>query len=252
MLNEQTLAKLYAMKLTGMAEGMKAQMAQPDMDGLAFEERFAMLVDAQQLYQENKRLKRLMESAKLKLSASLEDIDYRTPRGLDKSVMLSLGSCEWIRKHRNIIITGPTGTGKTYLACALAQKGCREGLGAYYMKCSKLYYSLAIARADGSYAKVATKMAKVPVLILDDFGLAVLTDSERRELLEVIDDRHETASTIITSQLPVEHWHETIGDPTIADAILDRLVHNAHKIRLNGKDSMRKKKSSFTQEVKSE
>jgi len=252
MLNEQTLAKLYAMKLAGMAEGMKAQMARADMDDLAFEERFAMLVDAQQLYQENKRLKRLLESARLKLSASLEDIDYRTPRGLDKSVMLSLGSCEWIHKHRNIIITGPTGTGKTYLACALAQKGCREGFGAYYMKCSKLYYSLAIARADGSYAKAAMKMAKVPVLILDDFGLAMLTDHERRELLEVIDDRHETASTIITSQIPVEHWHETIGDPTIADAILDRLVHNAHRIRLTGKDSMRKMKLSFTQEEKTE
>jgi DNA replication protein DnaC len=177
-------------------------MARADMDGLAFEERFAMLVDAQQLYQENKRLKRLLESAKLKLSASLEDIDYRTPRGLDKSVMLSLGSCEWIRRHRNIIITGPTGTGKTYLACALAQKGCREGFGAYYTRCPKFYFSLAIARADGSYARTAMKMAKVPVLILDDFGLAALTDPERRDLLEVIDDRHETASTIITSQLP--------------------------------------------------
>lgn len=252
MLNEQTLEKLYAMKLAGMAEEMKKQMESATMDGLAFEERFAMLVDAQHLHQENKRLKRLLESARLKLSACLEDVDYRTPRGLDKSVMVSLGSCEWIRRRRNIIITGPTGTGKTFLACALAQKGCREGFGAFYARCPKLYFSLAIAKADGSYARTAAKLAKVPVLILDDFGLAALTDPERRDLLEVIDDRHETASTIITSQLPIEHWHETIGDPTIADALLDRLVHNAHKIRLTGTDSMRKKKTSFTREEKTE
>lgn len=247
MLNEQTIEKLYTMKLNGMAEAMKDQMARADLDGLAFEERFAMLVDAQHLFRENKRMKRLLQSAKLKLSASMEDLDYRTPRGLDKSVILSLGTCEWIRKHRNVIITGPTGSGKTYLACALSQKACREGLGAFYVRCPKFYYTLSIAKADGSYASVSSKLAKVPVLILDDFGLAVLTDPERRDLLDVIDDRYEVASTIITSQLPVEHWHEVIGDPTIADALLDRLVHNAHKINLTGKDSMRKKKASFTQ-----
>jgi DNA replication protein DnaC len=241
MLNEQTIQKLYAMKLIGMAEGMKRQM-ETNMDSLSFEERFAMLVDAQHLHQENKRMKRLMKSARLKLQASLEDIDYRTPRGLDKSVMMSLGSCDWIRKRRNIIITGPTGTGKTYIACALAHKGCREGYGSLYVRCPKLYYSLSMAKADGSYARAAAKLAKTPVLILDDFGLAAMTDSERRDLLEIIDDRHESSSTIITSQLPVEHWHEVIGDPTIADAILDRLVHNAHKIKLTGKDSMRRKK----------
>lgn len=241
MLNEQTMEKLYAMKLTGMAEGMKRQM-ETNMDNLSFEERFAMLVDAQHLHQENKRMKRLMKSARFKLQASLEDIDYRTPRGLDRSVMMSLGSCDWIRKRRNIIITGPTGTGKTYIACALAHKGCRDGYGSLYVRCPKLYYSLSMAKADGSYARTASKLAKTPVLILDDFGLAAMTDSERRDLLEIIDDRHESSSTIITSQLPVEHWHEVIGDPTIADAILDRIVHNAHKIKLTGKDSMRRKK----------
>ncbi len=241
MLNEQTMEKLYAMKLVGMAEGMKRQM-ETNMDSLSFEERFAMLVDAQHLHQENKRMKRLMKNARLKLQASLEDIDYRTPRGLDKSVMMSLGSCDWIRKRRNIIITGPTGTGKTYIACALAHRSCREGFSSLYARCPKLYYSLAMSKADGSFAKTASKLAKTPVLVLDDFGLAAMTDSERRDLLEIIDDRHESASTIITSQLPVEHWHEVIGDPTIADAILDRLVHNAHKIKLTGKDSMRKKK----------
>jgi len=183
MLNEQTFEKLLALKLIGMAQAMKDQMGRADMDGLAFEERFAMLVDAQHLYQENKRMKRLLQSARLKIQASMEDIDYKTPRGIDKSVIMSLGSCEWIRRHRNVIVTGPTGSGKTYLACALAHKACREGLGAYYARCPKLYYSLALAKADGSYASLSTKLAKVPVLILDDFGLAVLADSERRDLL---------------------------------------------------------------------
>ncbi|MFH1123065.1 MAG: IS21-like element helper ATPase IstB [Pseudomonadota bacterium] len=245
MLNEQTFEKLDAMKLAGMAQAMKDQMGRADMDGLAFEERFAMLVDAQYLFRENKRMRRLLESAKLKLSASMEDIDYRAPRGIDKSVILSLGTCEWIRRHRNVIITGPTGVGKTYLACALAHKACREGLGVFYVRSPKLYYTLSIARADGSYARTLAKLAKVPVLVLDDLGLAVLTDPERRDLLEVIEDRHGSASTIITSQLPVEHWHEVIGDPTIADALLDRLVHNAHRINLKG-ESMRKKKASLT------
>jgi DNA replication protein DnaC len=245
MLNEQTFEKLYGMKLAGMAEAMKDQMTRSDMDGLAFEERFAMLVDAQHLWKENKRMKRLLESAKLKLSASMEDIDYRAPRGLDKSVVLSLETCEWIRRHRNVIITGPTGVGKTYLACALAHNACREGLGAFYIRSPKLYYTLSIARADGSYARILSKLAKVPVLVLDDLGLAALNDPERRDLLEVIEDRHGCASTIITSQLPVEHWHEVIGDPTIADALLDRLVHNAHRINLKGQ-SMRKQKASLT------
>ena len=246
MLHEQTFEKLYAMKLTGMADALKDQMARPDMDGLAFEERFSMLVDAQHLFRENKRMKRLLENAKLKLAASMEDIDYRSPRGLDKSVMLSLASCDWVRKHRNVIIVGPTGAGKTFIACALAHRACREGMTAFYLRTPKLYYTLAMARADGSYVKVLAKLARTSVLILDDLGMAALTDSERGDLLEVIEDRHGSASTIITSQLPVEHWHEVIGDPTIADALLDRLVHNAHKINLKG-ESMRKRKAALTQ-----
>ena len=246
MLNEQTFEKLYALQLTGMAEALKDQMGRTDMDGLTFEERFSMLVDAQHLFRENKRMKRLLENAKLKLAASIEDIDYRSPRGLDKSVMLSLASCDWVRKHRNVIIVGPTGSGKTFLSCALAHKACREGMTAFYLRTPKLYYTLAMARADGSYARVLAKLARTSVIILDDLGMAALADSERRDLLEVIEDRHGSASTIITSQLPVEHWHEVIGDPTIADALLDRLVHNAHKINLKG-ESMRKRKAALTQ-----
>jgi DNA replication protein DnaC len=188
-----------------------------------------------------------LKNAKLKLLASLEDVDYRSPRGLDRSVMQSLGSCDWIRKHQNVIVTGPTGTGKTYLGCALAQKACREGLSAFYLRTPALYRTLAMARADGSYGRVLSRLGRTSLLLLDDLGLAALTDPERRDLLEVIEDRHGTASTIITSQLPVEHWHEIIGDPTIADALLDRLVHNAHRISLKG-ESMRKTKASLTQE----
>jgi DNA replication protein DnaC len=221
-------------------------MGRTDLDGLAFEERFSMLVDAQHLFRENKRMKRLLENAKLKLAASMEDIDYRSPRGLDKSVLLSLANCDWVRKHRNIIIVGPTGAGKTFIACALAHRACREGMTAFYLRTPKLYYTLAMARADGSYARVLARLARTSVLILDDLGMAALTDSERQDLLEVIEDRHGSASTIITSQLPVEHWHEVIGDPTIADALLDRLVHNAHKINLKG-ESMRKRKAALTQ-----
>jgi len=238
MLNEQTFEKLSTMKLFGIAEGLKDQMGRPDMDDLSFEDRFGMLIDAQWLWKESKQMKRLLKSAKLKLPASMEDIDYRAPRGLDKSILLRLGTCDWITRHQNVIIVGPTGTGKTFLSCALAHKACREGLSTFYVRTPKLYRALAIARADGSYGKTLARLAKMSVLILDDLALAALTDPERRDLLEVIEDRHGTASTIIASQLPVDRWHEAIGDPTIADALLDRLVHNAHRINLSG-ESMR-------------
>jgi len=192
-------------------------------------------------------MKRLRKNAKLKLTASLEDIDYRAQRGLDKSVIRSLGTCGWIRKRQNVIIVGPTGTGKTYLACALAQRACREGLSSFYLRTPTLYRNLATARADGSYARVLARLGRASLLVLDDLGLAALSDQERRDLLEVVEDRYGAASTIITSQLPVEHWHEVIGDPTIADALLDRLVHNAHRVTLKG-ESMRKTKASLTQQ----
>jgi DNA replication protein DnaC len=240
MLNQQTFDKLYGLKLVGMAEAFKEQLQQPNLSELSFEERFGLLVDRQWTFKEDCRLQRLLKDAKLKIQACPEDIDYKNPRGIDKSLILRLLSCDWIQKHQNVIISGPTGVGKTFLACALAQKACREGYRAFYLRIPKLLYHLAIAKADGSYPKTMKKLLRTHVLVLDDFGLAPLTDPERRDLLEVIEDRHGTGSTLITSQLPLENWHEHIGDPTIADAILDRLIHNAHRINLKG-GSMRKK-----------
>jgi DNA replication protein DnaC len=240
MLNEQTFDKLYAMKLIGMAEGFKEQLEQPSFRDLSFEERFAMLADRQWIWKENKRLKRLLRDAKLKLQASLEDIDYRTPRGIEKSLILSLASCQWIRSHQNLLISGPTGVGKTFLACAFAQKACREGLRTLYLRSPQFFYQIALARADGSYVALIKRLSKTHLLVLDDLGLAPLADTERRDLLEVIEDRSGSTSTLITSQLPVDRWHDHIGDPTIADAIMDRLIHNAHRIQLKG-GSMRKK-----------
>lgn len=240
MLNEQTFDKLYAMKLIGMAEGFKEQLEQPSFRDLSFEERLGMLVERQWSWKENKRLKRLLSEAKLKLQACIEDIDYRTPRGLDKSVMMSLASCNWIRHHQNLLIAGPTGVGKTFLACAFAQKACREGFQTFYIRSPQFFYQITLARADGSYGSLMKKLSKTQLLVIDDLGLSPLTDTERRDLLEVIEDRTGSGSTLITSQLPVDKWHDHIGEPTIADAILDRLVHNAHRIQLKG-GSMRKK-----------
>jgi len=240
MLNEQTFDKLYAMKLIGMAEGFKEQLEQASFRDLSFEERFAMLADRQWIWKENKRLKRLLQEAKLKLQASLEDIDYRTPRGIEKALILSLASCQWIRSHHNLLISGPTGVGKTFLACAFAQKACREGLRTLYLRSPQFVDQIALARADGTYGTLIKRLAKTHLLVIDDLGLAPLTDTERRDLLEVIEDRTGSSSTLITSQLPIENWHDHIGDPTIADAILDRLIHNGHRIQLKG-GSMRKK-----------
>ena len=246
MLNQQTTEKLYAMKLNAMAEAFTEQMNSPEFSELAFAERFGLLVDRQWTWKEDRRMKRLLKNAKLKINACGEDIDYKTPRGLDRSVMMNLISCNWIRKQQNVIITGATGVGKTFIACALANKACREGFSALYARAPRFYYDLAIAKADGSYPKLFSRLAKTQLLVLDDLGVSPMTDSERRNLLEVVEDRNGSGSTLVASQLPIEKWFEIIGEPTIADAILDRLVHNAHKINLKG-ESMRKKHSSLTQ-----
>ena len=247
MLNQQTLDKLHAMKLLGMAAAFADQINQPDLDRLSFEERFGLIVDRQWTWKENSRMQRYLKNAQMKLNACMEDIDYKTPRGIDQSVIMSLISCDWVRRHQNIIITGPTGAGKTFLACALSNKACREGYRALYIRSSKFSYQMALAKGDGSYGKIINKLSKAHVLVIDDLGLAPMTDAERRDLLEVIEERHGHASTIVTSQLPVENWHEQIGDPTIAEAILDRLIHNAHKINFTMKGgSMRKKYAGLT------
>jgi DNA replication protein DnaC len=245
MLNEQTTEKLYTMKLNGMADGFKEQLLHDNVKELSFEERFALLVDRQWTWREDRRMYCLLKNAKLKINGCIEDIDYKTPRGLDKSVILRLASCDWIRNAHNIIITGPTGVGKTYLACALANRACRMGFSSFYIRIPRLFQELAIAKADGSYPKTMNKLAKAKVLVVDDLGLAPMSAPERRDLLEVIEDRHGLSSTIVATQLPIDNWHDNIGDPTVADAILDRLIHNAHKINLKG-DSMRKMHSSLT------
>jgi len=251
MLHQETVEKLYAMKLNGMADAFKEQLLQPDLYDLPFEERFTLLVDRQWTWKEERRMKRLLKNAKLKINGCIEDIDFKTPRGIDKSVILRLANGEWIKRTQNIIITGPTGVGKTYLACAIANRACRMGFSAFYIRVPRLFQELAIARGDGSYPKTMKKLLKTNVLVIDDLGLAPMSATERRDLLEVIEDRHGLASTIVATQLPITSWHENIRDPTIADAILDRLIHNAHKINLKG-ESMRKLRSPLTQDTNSE
>ena len=251
MLTHPTLDKLQALKFTGMATALAEQMNTPDIDELSFEERLGLLVDREATERENRRLSSRLRRAKLKHNAALEDIDYRHPRGLDKALIQSLAACQWTKEHLNILLTGPTGVGKTWLACALAQKACREGYTALYLRLPRLLQDMAIAKGDGRYPKLLATLAKTDVLILDDWGLAKLTAEHRRDLLEILEDRHGTRSTLVTSQFPIEKWHDVIGDPTLADAILDRLVHNAYKINLKGA-SMRKRQAKLTQPTQPE
>ncbi len=245
MMTQQTLECLHQLRLTGMAQALEEQRRSADLDGLGFEERLALLLEREVSCRDDRRLTRLLQMAKLHLPAAVEDIDYRTPRGLDRGQLQRLASCQWIRTHDNVLLTGATGTGKSYLACALANAACRHSLSTRYYRFSRLLNELASARADGSYAKVLERLAKTQLLVLDDFGLAPLSDLERRDLLEILEDRYGNRATVITSQLPFDHWHTTLGDPTFADAILDRLVHNAHKIALKG-GSMRRKTKTGT------
>jgi len=239
MLSEETHRKLTVMKLYGLAAAFADYLQERAHDKLTFEERFGLMVDREWNDRQQRHLTRRLSSAKLREVACVEDINYRHHRGLDRSVMQRLATCKWVADHDNILITGATGLGKTWLACALANKACREGHSAIYLRVPRLLHNLNIARADGSYMKELARMAKADVLILDDLGLAPLNDAERRDMLELLEDRHGVRSTIVTSQLPTKKWHDTIGDPTIADAILDRLLHRAHRVDLKSGPSMR-------------
>ncbi len=241
----QTIEKLSQMKLHTMATAFKDQVEQPSLSGLSFEDRFAMIVDREWSSREDRKLTKRLKTARLKTNATIEDIDYQHPRGLDKSVIWSLVSCQWIKSYHNVIITGPTGIGKTYIAEAFANKACREGYTSVKYRSTRLFGELEIAKADGSYFKVLGRLAKMDLLIIDDWAVDPLTEDERGHFLEVMEDRYGLKATLITSQYPVSKWHDRIGEPTMADAILDRIVHNSHKIPLKG-ESMRKTKANLT------
>ncbi len=235
MLTQQTLDLLHTLRLTGMAEALEEQRGRPDVAGLAFEERFALLLEREQAARQNRRLTRLLQLARFRLAACMEDVNFRAARGLDRALVMRLASGAWIRQPATLLITGPTGTGKTFLACALGHAACRQGHTVRYVRLPRLLSEeLVRARGDGSYGKLLQTLAKTELLILDDWGLAPLGDRERRDLLEVLEDRSGRRATLVTSQVPVDLWHDLVGDPTFGDAILDRLVHQAHRITLTG------------------
>jgi DNA replication protein DnaC len=245
MLLHPTLEKLTTLRFTGMAAALQEQLQMNSLDDMSFEERLGLLLDREMAVRETRKMQTRLRKAKLRQDSCIEDIDFRHPRGLDKSLVTRMAGCEWVKERNNLIITGPTGVGKTYLACAFAQKACREGFNTLYLRTTKLFEDLTLAKGDGRYLKLLTTFAKTDLLVLDDYGLAQLSQEQRHDLLEILEDRHGLKSTLVTSQLPIDHWHEQIGDPTMADAILDRLVHSAHKIQLKG-ESMRKKKANLT------
>lgn len=234
MLKQETLDKLRAMKLHATAEAFEQQLGSTQWAELSFEDRIGLLVDAEWTSREQRKLARRLQVARLRYPASLEDVDFKTPRGLDRQVMLALGNCGWIREHQNVILVGSTGIGKSFLACALVERACRSGYSAVYVRAPRLLGDLAVARGDGSYGRLLAKLAKTDLLAIDDWLLHPLKDPERRDLLEVVEERYGRSSTLLATQIPVKAWHEAIGEPTLADAICDRLIHGAHRIELKG------------------
>jgi DNA replication protein DnaC len=244
MLQEPMMEKLLAMRLNGMASALKTQEQDPGARELSFLERLALLIDHQWNWRQNQALARRLRGAKLRGDACVEEIDYRAARGLDKSVIRALAQeSAWVRNHENVFVLGPTGVGKSFVASALAQKACRDGYSALYTRAAALFRDLAMARADGSLRSLLAKLSRIDLLVIDDWAMAPLSEPERRDFWEICEERYQTRSLILTSQLPVTRWHEQIGDPTVADGILDRLVHNAHRIEMRG-DSMRKKRAT--------
>lgn len=241
MLMEQTLDKMNAMKLSGMADAVKQQLGSGEHARLSFEERLGLLVDSEWTAREQRKLTKRLRSAKLRYAASIEDIDFKHPRALDRQQVLSLSNCGFIQSRHNLLITGPTGIGKSYLACAFVERACRRGYSAAYVRLPRLLQQLAVGRGDGSYARILERTARLDLLAIDDWLLAPLRDTERRDLVEVIEDRSERASTLIASQLLSKDWHASIGDPNLADAICDRLLHNAHRLDLKGPTKRRTK-----------
>lgn len=240
---EQTIAKLEEMKLYGMKKAYEERRAKPDHKDLSFDEFFSLVVDDEHISRQNRKLKRLMNDARFKLSnANLEDIDYRQPRGLQKNSVLNLQNTTWLENHQNILVTGPTGVGKTFLACAYGSFACRQGYTALYYRWPRLFGDMYSSRGEGRYMKHLRRLAKADVLVIDDFGLNPLSDTDRKDFLEVIEDRYLAGSTIIASQLPIKEWHEFIGEKTIADAIMDRILHLSYKFELKG-GSMRKRQN---------
>jgi DNA replication protein DnaC len=243
---DQTLSQLRQLKLSGMAMALQTQSEQPGTyEGLSFDERLHFLVDSEQLERDNRKQQRLIRGAKFRLSANIREIDYQHPRGLQQSQIAALAQCDWLRKAQNLLLTGPCGSGKTYIACAFGYTACLKGFSTRYYRISRLMLELTQAKADGTYHKVLKNLAKTDLLILDDWGLEPLNAAQRNDLMEIMDDRHGCSSVVIISQLPTEQWYEMIGDNTLADAILDRIMHNSHRIKLRG-ESMRKILNNLT------